>query len=266
VEAGLPVPREAMHLQAGDAGVRLVGNRTGVDHTERLTRWAEARVSELAALDLDGYVLKKDSPSCGLERVRLHPAGGGGPARSATGLFAATLARRLPTLPLTEEGWLNDTALRDSFLTRVFTHRRFRAAGHDRADLVEFHARHKLLFMAHSPARQRLLGQLVAGVGSAPLPEMRERYLAGAMATLAVRASRGKHANVLQHILGYFKQVLSPPDKQEILALVAEFQSGYCALAVPLTLLLHHLRRHDVGDWLPGQVYFAPYPRQIAAR
>jgi uncharacterized protein YbgA (DUF1722 family)/uncharacterized protein YbbK (DUF523 family) len=286
VEMGLPVPRETLRLVERGAGeVRLMGNKTGTDFTEVMERWAEQRVAALAPLDLDGYVLKKDSPSCGVERVRLKPVGAeppsalpvaGGlapvasrpPSRAGAGRFASMLRERLPALPLTEEGWLMDAGRRESFLARVFTHHRLREAlAHGgRHALVQTHAAHKFLYMAHSPRGQHSLGRVVAHPDELAADALVPTYVAGAMALLAHVATRGKHANVLQHILGFFKDVLAPAEKSEILALIEEFRGGLHTLAVPLTLLTHHLHRHQQEGWLATQVYFDPFPKQLGFR
>ncbi|MSP25427.1 MAG: DUF1722 domain-containing protein [Myxococcales bacterium] len=270
VESGMSVPRETLRLVSNPAGLRLMANRSGTDQTDRMTSYAECRVSELEALDLDGFVFKKDSPSCGLERVRVYGEGPNTqPSRTGTGLFAAMLGVRLPVLPLTEEGWLHDPALRESFLARIFTHHRMRTCLLDspsRGKLIAFHAEHKLLYMAHSPSLYRELGRIAAQVADQPLPATIQLYATQAMAALRQKSTPGKQANVLQHILGYFKNVLAPTEKQELLLLIDDFRAGLHGLAVPLTLLLHHLRKHDVGEWLGRQRYFQPYPKELGAR
>lgn len=104
VDCGLPVPREAMRLVGDPKRPLLVTNRTGIDHTERMERWAKARLEELAGLDLRGYICKKDSPSCGMEPV---------------GVFTRMFIERFPHLPVEEEGRLADPMLRERFLQRV---------------------------------------------------------------------------------------------------------------------------------------------------
>lgn len=273
VEVGMPVPREPLRLCGTPAAPRMIGQRTGTDHTAEMEAWAAARAEELAGQDLDGYVFKKDSPSCGVARVRVYPdrEGVAPPARAGAGLFARALARRLPGLPITEEGWLRDQRLRESFLDRTFSHARVRAGlaaapGSAAAALVELHAAHKFLYMAHSPARQKTLGQLVARAGDLPPAELGPAYLAAAMDALAVTTSRGKHANVLLHILGYFRELMTARERDDILERIDEYRRGIDELSVPLALLAHHLRVHDQSSWLASQVYFDPWPRSIAPR
>jgi uncharacterized protein YbgA (DUF1722 family)/uncharacterized protein YbbK (DUF523 family) len=272
LEVGMGVPREPIRLVGASATPRLLGERSGKDHTEAMLRFAEARVRELEALDLDGYVTKKDSPSCGLERVRVHGPRGGPPRRDGVGMFVRALAARLPLLPLEEEGRLQDPALRESFVERLFAHARWRAAvarGMRRGDLVQFHAAHKLALMAHSPAAYRALGALVGGLGRGSPARAVEAYGRGFMGALRVPATRGRHANVLHHVLGYFRELLPAADRIELAEAVADYAKGLVPLVVPLTLVRHHVRHHaaDRGvEWLAAQTYLDPDPKELMLR
>ncbi len=272
LEVGMGVPREPIRLVGAPAAPRLVAERSGTDHTEAMLRFAEARVRELEALGLDGYVLKKGSPSCGMERVRVHGARGGPPRRDGVGAFARVLMDRMPLLPVEEEGRLEDAALRESFVERIFAHARWRgavAAGMRRGDLVRFHAAHKLALMAHSPAAYRALGARVGAVGRGSIAATVEAYGAGLMEALRVPATRGRHANVLQHASGYFKDLLDAADRRELAETVADYARGLVPLVVPLTLVRHHVRRHAGApgiDWLAGQTYLDPDPKELMLR
>jgi uncharacterized protein YbgA (DUF1722 family)/uncharacterized protein YbbK (DUF523 family) len=268
MEVGMGVPREPIRLVGSAAAPRLVGERSGKDHTEAMLRFAEARVRELGKLDLDGYVTKRDSPSCGLERVRVHGARGGPPRRDGVGMFVRVLAARMPLLPIEEEGRLEDPALRESFIERIFAHARWKAAvgrGMRRGDLVAFHAAHKLALMAHSPAAYRALGAIVGGLAKGPISRAVEAYGRGFMEALRVPATRGRHANVLQHMLGFFRELLPPEDRIELAEIVADYAKGLVPLVVPLTLFRHHVRSRGV-PWLAGQTYLDPDPKELMLR
>jgi uncharacterized protein YbgA (DUF1722 family)/uncharacterized protein YbbK (DUF523 family) len=267
VELGLGIPRETIRLEGDPRAPRLVAPKSGTDHTLAMTRLARRRTAELAALDLSGYVLKKDSPSCGLERVRVFPAAGS-PVRRGTGLFARALAARLPLLPLEEEGRLHDPGLRESFIERVFAYQRwqrFLADRPTRGRLVEFHTAHKLLLLAHDPAAYRRLGRRVATAKARPLRDVIAAYGRDFMAALAARATPGRHANVLEHMLGYFSAALRPGERREITDVIADYRRGLVPLVVPLTLIKHHARRLDVA-YLAGQVYLEPHPKELMLR
>jgi uncharacterized protein YbgA (DUF1722 family)/uncharacterized protein YbbK (DUF523 family) len=267
VEAGFGTPREPMRLVEAGGGLRLVTIQTQADVTERLESYARRRVEELEREDLCGYVLKKDSPSCGLARVKVYTSAAA-PQRAGTGLFAARLRQRYPLLPLEEEGRLSDPRLRDNFIERVFAYRRVRdlfARRWTLADLVTFHTAHKLTLMAHSIAGYRMLGQLVARGESLPHAAVEARYLEGFMTALAAMATARRHANVLQHMAGYFKTVLDRTQKAELAAAIDDYRTGLVPLVVPMTLIRHHVRRHHVS-YLAAQVYLEPHPRELMLR
>lgn len=123
VEMGLGVPRETLCLVRMRGAARLVMPETGQDHTARMRRWAAVRVEQLAGLDLCGFALKKDSPSCGLKRVKVYGRDGV-PHKTGRGLFAAALLGRFPDLPVEDEGRLHDPRIRDNFIERVLAYRK----------------------------------------------------------------------------------------------------------------------------------------------
>ncbi|MFO0583877.1 MAG: DUF523 and DUF1722 domain-containing protein [Anaeromyxobacter sp.] len=270
VEVGMGIPREPIRLVGDPAAPRLVADRSGKDHTEAMRTWAEARLEKLAALDLVGWVTKKDSPSCGLARVRVWSGKKDAPPRrEGVGAFVAVLKEGMPLLPIEEEGRLHDPWLRESFVERIFAYHRFkeaREAGMDRGALVAFHTRHKLALLSHSPDAYRKLGRLVAGLQKGQkLDPVLDAYGEGFLAGLAVRASRGKHVNVLQHMAGYFKDVLPPAERKELEGVVADYGRGLVPLVVPQTLLRHHVRKHGVA-YLADQTYLDPDPKELMIR
>jgi uncharacterized protein YbgA (DUF1722 family)/uncharacterized protein YbbK (DUF523 family) len=266
VELGLGTPREPIRLQRDGDLVRLVAPKSGKDHTEPMRRFAERRVRALARLDLCGYVLKKDSPSCGMERVRVW--GGRMPSREGRGAFACVLMAELPLLPVEEEGRLRDPALRESFVERVFAYRRLKDLFQGRwtvGDLVSFHAAEKLLVLAHEPAAYQRLGRLVAGAKGAPRAEIARAYAEVYMSALARPAPRGRHVNVLQHMAGYLKDLASADERQELAEAIEDYRRGLVPLVVPVTLVKHHVRRHGIA-YLAGQRYLEPHPKELMLR
>jgi uncharacterized protein YbgA (DUF1722 family)/uncharacterized protein YbbK (DUF523 family) len=268
VEVGMSVPRPPIRLVRLRGEVRLVDPKHGVDHTDAMRAWSERRVRELERLDLSGYLLKKNSPSCGMERVKVHSSRGPG-KREGVGIFAEELMRRMPLLPVEEEGRLDDPALRESFIERVFAYRRLRALfGRSRwtvGDLVRFHSAEKLLLLAHEPRAYQALGRLVAGAKRRPRAEVESGYGEGFMRALRVPATKGKSCNVLQHVAGYFKDRLAADEKKELQETIAGYRAGLVPLVVPMTLLRHHLRKHGAA-YLEGQTYLEPHPKELMLR
>jgi uncharacterized protein YbgA (DUF1722 family)/uncharacterized protein YbbK (DUF523 family) len=264
VEIGLGTPRESLRLVGNPEAPRLVAPKSGSDHTEAMQTWARARLEEVAALELHGYVLKKDSPSCGLFRVRVYGAKGV-PVRTGQGIFARELVGRFPLLPVEEEGRLNDMRLRENFIERVFAYYRWtQMLGTDAtpAELVRFHTAHKLTLLAHSPPHQQEMGRLVSRARDRVIDTYGRLF----MVALGVLGTPKKHASVLHHLMGYLKKMLSSADKAELLELIDEYRRGMVPLVVPLTLLKHHISRHPVPEWVHQQVYLNPYPKEMMLR
>jgi uncharacterized protein YbgA (DUF1722 family)/uncharacterized protein YbbK (DUF523 family) len=267
VEVGMGTPREALRLvRAAGNDVRMLTTKTGVDHTDSMNAWAGRRVRELEREDLSGYVLKSKSPSCGMERVKVFAIKGGA-ERSGRGLFAEVLMRHFPCLPVEEEGRLCDPRLRENFIERVFAYQRLRRFFCGRwtpGGLVAFHTAHKMTLLSHSTAAYGALGRLVAQQDRSRAA-LRDEYERGFMEALACLATPRRHTNVLMHMAGHLKKLLDGESKAELLACIEEYRLGLVPLVVPLTLLRHYVRRHNVS-YLAGQTYLEPHPRELMLR
>lgn len=267
-EVGMGTPREVVRLVGTAEAPRMVGTKSGTEWTDRMGAFTQERAESLATEDLDGFVFKKSSPSCGLFRVKLYDKNGV-PTYAARGVWAMAMARRHPLLPMEEDGRLNDPRLRENFVERLFIYRRWKdhlARRSGLKDLVAFHAAVKMTLLAHSPTAYRELGRLVAQVEPRPLPELEALYGAGLMAAMAVLTTPGRHANVMEHVLGFLKDALDAHDKAELRDLIHDHRRGLVPLIVPLTLLQHHLRRIPVAPWIREQTYLSPYPRELLLR
>lgn len=267
VEMGLPTPRDTLRLVAGDDGPRLVFSRSGEDITGRMRSWAGQRVAALEQEQLCGFIFKAKSPSSGMERVKLYD-GNGVPAKQGVGLFARAVMEHFPLLPVEEDGRMHDPHLCENFIECVFVFKRWRdllAGGVSAAGLVEFHTRHKLLLLSHSPELYREMGKLVAQAGTLPLPELTARYQQLLMKAMRLHASVRKQVNVLHHLLGYFKRQLSADEKQEVLELIEHYRRGAVPLIVPVTLLNHFVRKYR-EPYLAGQLYLQPHPVELQLR
>ena len=270
VEVGLGVPRETLRLvRDSDAAdvTRLVTNKTGIDHTYKMNSYAERRVITLGREELSGYVLKKNSPSCGMERVRVYGTSGM-PTRDGSGLFAAALIRRYPSLPIEEEGRLSDPHLRENFIERVFAYRRLRSFFSLRwtlGGLVQFHTTHKLTLMAHSPRANSELGRFVANAKRLARDKVPERYEFAFMEALKKLATTARHTNVLHHMLGYLRPHLDQDSRDELVTLLDDYRRGLVPLVVPITLFRHYVRKFDIA-YLRGQVYLEPHPKELMLR
>ncbi len=267
VECGFGVPREPLRLVGDPASPRLVTVKTNKDHTNRMVRWARRRASELEKEDLCGFIFKSRSPSSGMERVKVYGLNDAA-VKKGVGLFARAFMERFPLIPVEDEGRLHDFKLRETFIERVFTLKRWReafAGKRNRGTLVEFHTRHKLLVLSHSQVHFRTMGKLVASLDAMPAAEVYDRYKSLLMDALKLKTTTSKNTNVLQHILGFFKKPLSADETQELLEIIHRYRNGSVPLIVPITLLNHFVRKYD-QPYLKHQYYLNPHPVELQLR
>jgi uncharacterized protein YbgA (DUF1722 family)/uncharacterized protein YbbK (DUF523 family) len=267
VECGLVVPREPMHLAGDPDSSRLVTVRTEQDMTNRMIAWARRRVAELKKEDLCGFIFKSDSPSCGMKQVRVYSEEGM-PVKKGVGTFARIFMEHFPLLPVEDERRFHDPKLRDNFIDRIFVLRRWRQVlegKESRGSIVDFHTRHKLLILSHSPTCYQAAGKLVAKATDFSLEELYQKYQTLLMESLYLKTSPKKNANVLQRIMGYFKEQLPSDEKQELIEVIEFYRKGHIPLIVPITLINHYVRKHD-QPYLKEQVYLNPHPLELQMR
>ncbi len=266
VAIGLPVPRPPIQLVRRTEQIYVLGveDRT-TDVTEALHRYGKKMGDEL--LEISGYIFKQGSPSCGMEQVKVYDEQGKVVA-TASGAFAHSLIKKLPLLPVEEEGRLGDARLRENFIMRVFVYHRWQqllSTGLSVARLQQFHAAHKYLLMAHDQVAYQRLGGMLAGINDDEVKVVSCLYMDELMTALRHPATRQQHVNVLQHLLGYLKKQIDHEDKVEMLELIAQYRDGVVPLSVPITLLNHHFRRHP-HDYIEQQVYLTPHPHELMLR
>ena len=267
VESGLPVPRESMHLEGDPDSPQLVTIRTKQDLTERMIQWATKRVAGLEKEGLCGFIFKSDSPSSGMERVRVYNKKGM-PVKKGVGIFARIFMNHFPLLPVEDEGRLHDPGLRENFIERIFTLKRWRevlARKESRGNVVDFHTKHKLLILSHSPKHYQAMGKLVAKAKEIPIKELYQQYQAILMEAFQLKTTPKKNTNVLQHMVGYFREQLSSDEKKELLEVIDHYRQEYIPLIVPITLVQHYVRKYD-QPYLKQQAYLNPHPLELQLR
>ncbi|MDA1305611.1 MAG: DUF523 and DUF1722 domain-containing protein [Nitrospirae bacterium] len=268
VEAGFGTPREPMRLVDDLDQPRLITIRAHQDHTAQMTRYTKRRLRDLRSLNLCGYVFKKDSPSCGTQRVRVYNQEGKLLGKGK-GIFAEAFQRTFPLIPIEEEGRLQDPGLRENFIERVFGYHRWQAkvshARLTRGALVAFHATQKYLLLAHSRRHYQQLGQLVANAKQFTPRQLVDSYGQLFMEALAVKTTIRKHMNVLQHLAGHLKSKLSPLARAELHAVLHDYHQAFVPLSVPITLIRHYVRVFEI-PYLADQVYLSPHPKELMLR
>ena len=260
-EAGLGTPREPMQLERGPGGrLRLRGRESGQDHAPVLQAWIDRRLPELEDADgPDGYLLKARSPSCG----RAVPVNGQREPRP--GLFAAALETADPSRLLADETVLHDTAAREAFVIRLFALARLRerlATEWTAGDLSAFHAREKMLLLAHGRPDYDHLGRLVAAAGTRPRAELAAEYAEVFARALARGATRGAHVNVLQHLLGHFREHLPADERAALQTAIEDYGAGRRDRMSVVRRLREHADALQL-DWVRRQSYLRPAPDEL---
>ena len=267
IEVGMGVPREAVRLEGETESPRMVGNKTGQDWTDRMSQYVDRRVKRADIGGLRGFILKSRSPSCGMERVKVYPKPGS-VAVKGVGLFARGLLETHPNLPVEEEGRLNDAGLRDNFIVRVFAYHRVRQLFDQpfrRGAIVDFHAAHKFLVLAHSPRHYTELGRLVAKIKGLSPAQFKQEYTELFMQGLKLKSTVKKNVNVLMHIAGFLKKLATPQEKKDIQSAITDYHRELVPLVVPITLMGHFVRKYKI-DYVKNQIYLNPHPKELMLR
>lgn len=261
---GLGTPRPAIRLQEVSGKIRLVASKdNNLDYTEAMSSYSSLATDSLSSLD--GFIFKKGSPSCGAFRVPVVIHEEGHRQHDGTGIFAGIFMERYPWIPVEEEGRLNDTDLRQNFLERIYALHRWNTipdAEENFSEFINFHARHKLMLMAREQVQYQRLGRWVAETTPETLRARRQIYIQEFMKVMEKKITKGKHVNVLMHVMGYLKKNISSMDKKELLDHFESFRNDYLPLTALLLLLKHHFRKHPV-PYIADQYYLEPFPQQI---
>jgi uncharacterized protein YbgA (DUF1722 family)/uncharacterized protein YbbK (DUF523 family) len=266
VAVGLPVPRPTIRqIRTEDNLIKVSRPDGSGDVTQALTAFGQQTAKDNQ--DLAGFIVCAKSPTCGMERVKVYHHHGKGSESNGVGLFTQQLMAANPSLPIEENGRLNDPVIRENFITRIFAYQKWlelQGQGVTKHRLFDFHRAHKYLLMSHHVASYRSLGQLI-GQSDLPLQPLAEQYITGFMAALSHKATRRTHTNTLQHLQGYFKSQLTSQKRQELSHEIDAYRQGLSPLLVPLTLINHHLREFP-NAYLSDQVYLNPHPKELKLR
>jgi uncharacterized protein YbgA (DUF1722 family)/uncharacterized protein YbbK (DUF523 family) len=264
VEIGLGIPRDPIRVVLVNDEPHLIQPTTGRDVTATMQAFAEAHFAGLK--DIDGFILKGRSPSCGIKDVRRYRGTERGAAsdNKGQGIFGDMVLDRYAHLPIEEEGRLTNFTIREHFLTALFTLADFRTvktSGKMR-ELVRFHSDNKLLFMAYNERQLRLMGPVVANQQKLAVADVIAAYEQHLSQALARPPRRTTGINVLMHALGYFSTKLSAGEKAFLLDTLEKYRDRKVPLSVPASLIGAWVTRFE-EPYLARQTFFAPYPEDL---
>ena len=268
VEVGMGTPREIVALYGTLEKPRMIGKKTQTDWTKKINEYTKDRVNELAKHDLCGYIFKSKSPSCGTGRVNVCSEFGSTKIRHGLGMFAKAFIKTLPLVPVEDEGRLHDSRIKENFIIRVFCFYRLGCLLRERfaiRKLVKFHTKHKFLLLSHSRKHYDIMGKLVANAKLLKVEELKARYSKLFMEALTYKSTQKKNTNVLLHMTGFLKKILTSDEKEDILATIEDYRKELLPIVVPITLIQHQVKKHKI-EYLQDQVYLNPHPKELMLR
>jgi uncharacterized protein YbgA (DUF1722 family)/uncharacterized protein YbbK (DUF523 family) len=268
VGIGMSIPRKPIRLIGDVHSPEVVAvHDNSINYTNEMNTFSEQKAKQYCS-ELCGYIFMKNSPSCGLFRVKVYQENGYPAAEPGRGIYAAAITKQNPLLPVEESGRLSDPHLRENFIARVFAYhnwQQLKQNGLSHHALIDFHSHYKYSLMAHSPESYVELGRLLADAGNHEVNELAERYFTMLMTALTNIATRKTHTNVLMHLQGYLKKVLTSIEKQELAGIIDQYRTGKIPLIVPITMLKHHFNNHP-DPYIAKQAYLQPYPDDLSLR
>jgi len=259
VDIGLGVPRPKIIITQENDKKRLIQPDTGKDLTELMNEYVNKILSSLE--DVDGFILKSKSPSCGVASAKLYK--NNAVIGKTDGFFANGIKKFFPNLPLEDEGRLRDNGIRQHFLTRIFAFSELRELTKNPTPqrLVEFHSQYKHLLMTYSQKTLKELGKTVAD-GKMTLEEKVLKYQNLFYQAFIKKPSRQRHVNTLMHLIGYISKKLTPKEKKHLLNLIEKYRNGLIEIRVILELLRSLSFRFE-NNYILIQKYLDPYPEEL---
>jgi uncharacterized protein YbgA (DUF1722 family)/uncharacterized protein YbbK (DUF523 family) len=263
MEIGLGVPRSTIRIVSENGEIRLVQPATGLDVTEKMRDFSTQFISSLS--EVDGFILKFRSPSCGMKDIKVYSGSAKSNAVSkAAGFFGGAVVKAFPKLAIEDEGRLRNNNIREHFLTKIYALASFREIESKASvsDLIEFHTANKLLLAAHSQKESKILGNIVANrenLGFAEQARLYREHLAEALKKPPISTSK---ANVFMHSFGYFSKELTQEEKAHFLQSMERYKKRTIPSSVLMAMLQSWIARFG-EEYLKNQTFFEPFPEDL---
>jgi len=265
VEIGLGTPRAPVRVVSSKGNFKLIQPDSGLDLTEKMRGFSSGFLKTVG--EIDGFILKNRSPSCGIGDVKFYAGPEKGAALGRTsGFFGAAVLERFGDAAIEDEGRLNHQSIREHFLTRIFAFARLRDLQRTGSihHLVDFHAADKLLLMAYNQTKLRELGRIVANHGGKQTSEVLVLYRQSFREAFRKPPRHASPVNVLLHALGYFKKELSSREKRHFLNVLEAYRLGTVPVSSPVSIIRSWIVRFEI-DYLQEQTFFDPFPEELIA-
>ncbi len=260
-------PRPTIRLVHGEEGVEVHSSKSRDNLTEELMVTSNDELSRLKKAPIRGIIFKSKSPSCGLKSAVVYRTNGYAEGKD-DGVFAKLCREHFPLLPMEEEGRLNDPWLRENFVMQLFAYddfENFKASEPTMKILVDFHQSYKFMLQAKDDVMYRKLGQIVGNHDKLSFDEILRKYEHIFKTIIAEKSSIGKNRNVLEHMAGFVKDVISEVEKEMLHEQIRDYANKIVPLIAPLSRLHMFAKEYRV-EYLLGQKFLRPYPKELALR
>lgn len=263
MEIGMGVPRLPIHIEEKKDGTHLIQQETGKDFYPKMMKYTKEKVKSIGLTEAEGYIFKAKSPSCGIKDTKYYSEKGP-PLGKRNGLFSDEVIKALPHLAFATEKQLSNLALRETFLTHIFTLASFRELKkHKRLkDLVRFHSENKYLMQAYNEKLMRKLGPIVANNQKLSIEEVFQNYQDILPKVFEKPCKPGPVINVLMHGFGFVSDRLTSKEKKEFLKLLELYRIKKIPLSTCQAVLRAHALRFE-EKYLLEQRFFSPYPEEL---
>lgn len=262
-EIGLGVPRDPIRIVSYSGSLKLIQPKTEKDVTGDMVNFANYFLDSLN--DVDGFILKSKSPSCGTRDVKIY-SGSGPPPKDTKGpgFFGNAVIEKYPNLAIEDEGRLINSRIKQHFLTKIFSLREYREVkkSGSKKDLVDYQSYNKMLFGAYNQNETKELGRIVANMGKYSLDETLEKYEEHLYSLFSKPPKCTPNINILLHGFGYVSKNLNKKEKEFFFEALDKYRNGKVSLAVPINILKSWVLRFDV-KYLENQSFFEPYPNEL---
>ncbi len=264
VDIGMSVPRPPVILYRRGDSIRMIEPSSMRDYTDDILSFADRFLDSVG--EVDGFLLKSKSPSCGVKDTKLYQENLNGLINAkSNGLFAQKVIEKFSYLPVEDEGRLNDYWIRRDFLTKIFSFARLRylkSNFKDINDLMKFHQKHKYLLMLYDPNSLKQMGNIVGNWKKYGLESTLKLYVEMFYKAFSKRSSIKKHVNVIQHILGHFSRKIPQSEKKHLQGMLEKFRNNLLYLEVLLEYIKGFIYRFD-EEYLATQFYLNPFPEEL---
>ena len=263
-EIGLGVPRDPVRLVKNDEELMMIQSKSEKNLTNKMHDFTDNFFNSLKMVD--GFILKSQSPSCGMFQTK-HYQGiekGSSVLSKGPGLFGLRVMDKYNKLAVETDGRLHNFRIREHWLIKLYTLCKFREiiASHSKNQLVQFQTENKLLFLAYNQILMREMGRIVANPSKLRFEQIIQDYEVKLSKLLEKPPNYTAHVNVLMHALGYFSKELKSEEKAYFLDQLEAYRAGWIPLFILISLFKSWIIRFDV-DYLKKQAYFSPYPEKL---